>query len=32
MKCIHCGKEIADGAKFCLNCGAKIADMVAENV
>lgn len=32
MKCIHCGKEIADGAKFCLNCGAKIADMVTENV
>ena len=32
MKCIHCGKEIAEGAKFCLNCGAKIADMVTENV
>lgn len=24
--CIHCGKEIAEGAKFCANCGASVTD------
>lgn len=24
MYCKNCGKEVADGADFCLNCGAKI--------
>lgn len=24
MYCIHCGKELPDDAKFCLNCGAAV--------
>ncbi len=24
MKCVECGKELADDAKFCSNCGAKV--------
>ena len=22
--CIHCGKELADGARFCANCGTSV--------
>ena len=29
MKCIKCGKDLAEGAKFCLNCGAKVVDLAA---
>lgn len=24
--CIHCGKELQDGTKFCVGCGAPVAD------
>ena len=24
MKCVECGKDLADDAKFCSNCGAKV--------
>lgn len=24
MYCIHCGRQIADGAAYCIGCGAKV--------
>lgn len=24
MKCLKCGKEVADGSKFCPYCGEKV--------
>lgn len=29
--CIHCGKELADGAKFCYECGTKVAETNPSN-
>ncbi|MBR4959077.1 MAG: zinc-ribbon domain-containing protein, partial [Phascolarctobacterium sp.] len=31
MFCIHCGKKLIEGAKFCAFCGGKVAQIV-ENV
>ena len=28
--CMNCGKELLDGAKFCLECGTKLGDMSTE--
>lgn len=28
--CMNCGKELPDGAKFCLECGTKLGDINAE--
>ena len=30
MYCVKCGKEVADGTKFCTNCGAEIEAKVEE--
>jgi DNA-directed RNA polymerase subunit RPC12/RpoP len=30
MKCLNCGKDIADGAKYCPYCGEKV-DIIQEN-
>lgn len=27
MKCKQCGKELKQGAKFCVNCGARVDDV-----
>lgn len=30
--CMNCGKELPDGAKFCLECGTKLGDINAEQI
>ena len=30
MYCVKCGKEVAEGTKFCTNCGAEIEAKVEE--
>ena len=30
MFCVKCGKEVADGTKFCTNCGAEIEEVKVE--
>lgn len=31
MKCINCGSDLPDDARFCFNCGAKVGDGSLEN-
>ena len=32
MKCVHCGKEVRNGAQFCSNCGHSIEEPSEESV
>lgn len=31
IKCIECGKEISDKAKFCINCGCPLSAMLPKS-